>query len=244
MNHPTKIIKTANEAEEALRLNAEAERAAFLPGFFKAMPGGYGEGDLFLGVRVPLQRKVAGIAWKNMDRQELIKLLRSPYHECRLTALFILVRQFEKVATESERESLVGCYLNHLDFVNNWDLVDSSAYQLLGAYLYNKDRSLLYELAGSGHLWRQRVAMIATYYLIKKHVFGDTLRLSVLYLNHPHDLIHKASGWMIREVGKRDFQASYDFLKKHYQNMPRTMLRYAIEKYPGELRKKFLKGEL
>ncbi len=173
MNHLTKIIKTADEAEDALRLYAETDRAAFLPGFFKATPGGYGEGDQFLGVRVPLQRKVAGMAWPFMGMDELSKLLQSPYHECRLTGLFILVKKFEKSSDEDEKKILV-------DF----------------------------------------------------------------YLNHPHDLIHKASGWMIREVGKRDFQVSYDFLKKHYQNMPRTMLRYAIEQYPGKLRQKFLKGEL
>lgn len=237
-------MMTADEVKKMLQKYAEAERAAFMPGFFKATPGGYGEGDLFLGVRVPMQRKVAAIVWKDISRQELVTLLRNTYHECRLTALFILIRQFEKTNDADKKQSLVDCYISNLDYVNNWDLVDSSAYQILGVHLFRRERSMLYKLADSGHLWRQRISVVSTWHFIRMGEFDDTLRLSIMFLEHPHDLMHKACGWMIREIGKRDFEVAYNFLIENYLKMPRTMLRYAIEKFPESMRKDFLQGRL
>lgn len=229
---------------ESLKDIAIPEKAAFLPKFFKAIPGGYGEGDQFLGVIVPDQRMIAKACFQEISLNEISELLHNPFHEVRLTALMMLVYRFEKLKSESERKEIVDFYLDHLSFINNWDLVDSSCYQILGAYYHKKDKSLFYELADSGKLWSQRVAMISSLYWIKKDVFEDALRLAEKLKNHPHDLMHKAVGWMLREIGKRDFDVVYDFLEKHYQTMPRTALRYAIEKFPEDLRQDFLKGRV
>ncbi len=223
---------------------ADAEKAAFLPKFFQAFPGGYGEGDQFIGVTVPHQRKTARKHFRELSLKGLEGLIRDRVHECRLTAVFILVLKYEKAKREDEREELLKFYLNNLSSINNWDLVDSSAYKILGPGLYEKDRSLLYRLAGSGNLWRERIAVISTLYFIRNKDYEDTLKLAVMLLNHEHDLIHKAVGWMLREVGNRDFDVEYEFLKENYQKMPRTMLRYAIEKFSPELRKKFLAGQV
>jgi 3-methyladenine DNA glycosylase AlkD len=163
--------------------------------------------------------------------------LQSKYHEHRLTALYILILNFKK-----QKEEVIDIYLRNLERVNNWDLVDSSAPYLLGPYLEDKDRSILYELAKSDNLWKQRIAIITTLYFIKNNDFEDALKISEMLLNHKHDLIHKAVGWMLREIGKRDKKVEEEFLKKYYKNMPRTMLRYAIEKFPEEERQKILKG--
>jgi len=208
-------------------------KAAHLPRFFQAYPGGYGEGDLFIGVTVPNQRKIARSHFQAFSLSELEELI--------LTAIFIIILKFEKAKTEPEREALVKLYLDNLMWINNWDLVDSSAYKILGPHLYRKDRSLLYELAASGELWKQRVAVITTLYFIRNKDYADILNLARLLLRHEHDLMHKAIGWMLREVGNRDFDLEYDFLKQHYRDMPRTMLRYAIEKFDEALRQKFLK---
>jgi 3-methyladenine DNA glycosylase AlkD len=232
------------QVRKMLQSSSDPEKAAFLPKFFQAVPGGYGEGDRFIGVSVPAQRRIARKYYRAISPGELEELIRDPVHECRLTALFILILKFEKAAGEQEREELAGFYLENLPFVNNWDLVDSSAYKLLGAYLYDKDRDLLYQLARSGELWRQRVSIIATLYFIRNNDFSDTLKLAGILLNHEHDLIHKAVGWMLREVGNRSFKAEYAFLEENYRQMPRTALRYAIEKFEPELRKKFLKGQI
>lgn len=218
------------------------EKAEYFPTFFQAYPGGYGEGDRFLGVMVPAQRKAAKKYYQKMSLEEVEKLLQEPIHEYRLTALFILVLKFQKAKREEEREKIVRLYLNNLEYVNNWDLVDASAEKILGAYLFQKDKDLLYRLARSGQLWKQRVAIIATFYFIKQNQFTDTLEIAKILLQHEHDLIHKAVGWMLREVGKRNFQVEYDFLVEHYREMPRTMLRYAIEKFEPSLRQKFLQG--
>jgi 3-methyladenine DNA glycosylase AlkD len=228
----------------ALKDKAIPEKGEFLPKFFKAFPGGYGEGDQFLGVTVPDQRKIAKACFQDISLDEISELLHNPFHEARLTALKMLVYRFEKLKSESGRKQIADFYLDHLPFINNWDLVDSSCYQILGAFYHKKDKSLFYELADSGHLWRQRVAMISSLYWIKKDDFEDGLALAEKLKNHPHDLMHKAVGWMLREIGKRDFDSEYEFLKKHYQKMPRTTLRYAIEKFPEELRRDFLKGRV
>ncbi len=229
---------------EAMKDKAIPEKALFFPKFFKAFPSGYGEGDQFLGVIVPDQRTIAKACFRDISLDEISELLHSPFHEVRLTALMMLVYRFEKLKSESEREEIVLFYLDRLQFINNWDLVDSSCYQILGAFYHKKDKSLFYELADSGKLWSQRVAMISSLFWIKKDDFEDALNLAEKLKNHPHDLIHKAVGWMLREIGKRDFDSEYEFLKKHYQTLPRTALLYAIEKFPEELRQDFLKGNI
>ena len=222
---------------------ADPEQAVILTRYFKALPGGYGEGDRFMGVKVPFQRKIARKYFKKISLPETESLLQDPYHECRLTALFILCLRFEK-GSEADREEIVQLYLNNLPYVNNWDLVDSSAEKILGPYLIDQEKGLLHTLAESGDLWKQRIAVMTTFYFIKKGRFTETLDLAERFLGHEHDLIHKAVGWMLREIGKRDFQAEYDFLSLHYRKMPRTMLRYAIEKFDPPLREKFLKGDV
>lgn len=214
-------------------------RVEKLKSFFRASPNGYGyENDKFFGLTVPETRKIAK-KFKNISLKDVESLLKSDYHEVRLCALFILREKYKKSPGE-----VIKVYLNNLEYVNNWDLVDSSAPYLLGQYLYDKDRTLLYDLAKSGDLWKQRIAILSTFYFIKQNDFEDTLRISEILLNHKHDLIHKAVGWMLREIGKRNKEIKDSFLKKYYKFMPRTMLRYAIEKYPEEERQKFLKGEI
>ncbi|HHT64015.1 MAG: DNA alkylation repair protein [Bacillota bacterium] len=229
-----------NQIKSELGQYVNPEKAAFFPRFFKTGPGEYGEGDVFIGVTVPHQRKVARKYFKDIDLKELQLLLRDPVHEYRLTALFVLVYKYEKAREEVKKE-IVDFYLANIRYVNNWDLVDASADKILGAYLFHKDKKILYDFANSGSLWEQRIAIISTFYFIKKNYFQDTLEIAKLLLHHEHDLIHKAVGWMLREVGKRDLTTEIDFLQKHYQEMPRTMLRYAIEKFDPELREYFLK---
>lgn len=233
-----------NTLLDELKSAGNSEKSAFLTRFFKTGPGEYGEGDQFLGVTVPQQRAIAKRYFQQLSLQEYTDLIKSPFHEVRLTTLLMLVYRYEKTKSEEGQKELVEFYLSNLDFVNNWDLVDSSCYQILGHFYWKKDKSLFYELADSGHLWRQRVAMISSYFWIKKGEFADALALAEKLKNHPHDLMHKAVGWMLREIGNRDFEVELEFLKKHYQAMPRTALRYAIEKFPEELRQDFLKGRV
>lgn len=230
----------AGQVLEELKSASDNEKADFLPRFFKTGPGEYGEGDHFLGVTVPQQRAIAKRYFQQLSIQEYTDLMKSPFHEVRLTTLLMLVYRYEKTKSEEGQKELVEFYLSNLDFVNNWDLVDSSCYQILGHFYWKKDKSLFYELADSGHLWRQRVAMISSYFWIKKGEFADALALAEKLINHPHDLIHKAVGWMLREIGNRNFEVELEFLKKHYHTMPRTALRYAIEKFPEDLRQDFL----
>jgi 3-methyladenine DNA glycosylase AlkD len=227
--------------KKELKERVEPGKAEILSRFFQAFPGGYGEGDEFIGVRVPEQRKVAKKYYRDIPLAEAEMLLQEKIHEYRLTALFILCYRFAKTCTEEEREKIVNLYLNNLDYVNNWDLVDASAEKILGPFLLEREKKLLFRLADSGHLWRQRVAIISTFYFIKHCRYKETLELAKKYLTHEHDLIHKATGWMLREIGKRDFQTLYSFLVEHSRQMPRTMLRYAIEKLDPELRRKFMK---
>lgn len=220
------------------------EKAEYLPKFFKAIPGGYGEGDQFLGVKVPDQRKIAKQFWKAISKKELVKLLHDPIHEVRLSAVFMLVLKYERAKTPHDKEKWVNVYLNNLEGINNWDLVDSSAHQILGSWLWDKPRGLLVEFANSNDLWKQRIAMVATYHFIKEDDFDTTLQVAEILLHHHHDLIHKAVGWMLREAGNRNREVEEAFLKQHYQTMPRTALRYAIEKFPEDLRKAYLKDEI
>ncbi len=233
----------------ALKSRAQKERADFLPGFFKAQPGGYGEGDQFLGVVVPDQRKIAR-QFRNLDLLEIETLLSSKWHECRLTGLLILVDQYTRACKPTtvdpqQQALLVHFYLDHTAGVNNWDLVDSSAHKILGHWLLsNADkRKVLDELADSDNLWEQRIAVIATLPLIQAGEFEYLHKLAIQLLDHPHDLMHKAIGWMLREMGKRDVSALRAFLADHHQQMPRTMLRYSIEKLPPLERKRWMKRD-
>jgi 3-methyladenine DNA glycosylase AlkD len=234
-------MEIADQIRNELQQRAIPEKAAFLPGFFKTGKGQYGEGDLFLGVIVPDQRKIATRYWKLITISELTELIQSPYHEVRLTSIFMLVAKFQKTKNQEEKKIWADFYLKNRSWINNWDLVDSSAHLILGEYLFYKNRSLLYDLAKSGKLWDQRIAIISTFYFIRKKDFADTLKIAEILLHHPHDLIHKAVGWMIREVGNRDFDTAKQFLLTHYQTMPRTMLRYAIEKFDPEAKAFFMK---
>lgn len=220
----------------------DPEKAEYLPKFFKAFPGYYGEGDKFIGVTVPNQRKVAR-RFKDLSLSEIQSLLEEDVHEYRLTGLFILIHKYEK-GNQQEKREIVDFYIKSVDRINNWDLVDSTAYKILGPYLIDKDKWILYNFAQSNHLWKQRISIIATFYFIKNGQYEDTLEISKILLNHEHDLIHKAVGWMLREIGKRDKKVEVEFLKKYYKKMPRTMLRYAIEKFDKEEREKYLKGKI
>ena len=217
---------------------ADPERARHLQRFFRTGPGEYGEGDRFLGLHVP-QVRAAARRHRDLPLPDLADVLASPYHEHRQAALFVLVDRYRRSAP-ADRETIVRFYLERLDAVNSWDLVDGSAPHVLGAHLSSRDRAVLYELARSGRLWRQRVAVLATFPFIRAGQFDDTLRLAELLRDHPHDLIHKAVGWMLREIGKRDRTAAERFLDRHAAHMPRTMLRYAIERFEPERRRSYL----
>ena len=232
------------EIRAALTDKINPVKAAFLPKYFKAIPGGYGEGDFFMGISVPDQRAVAKIFFKEISLAELSELLKDRFHEIRMTALFMLVYKYEKLKEDSERKKVVDFYLAHLDGINNWDLVDSSCHKILGPYYFKRDKTLFYEYAESGNLWKQRIAMISCFFWINEGEYSDALALAEKLLNHPHDLMHKAVGWTLRVIGDHDFNVEYEFLRKHYQSMPRTALRYAIEKFPEEIRQDFLKERI
>lgn len=226
-----------------LKKKADPTKAAFFPRFFKTGPGDYGEGDVFLGVTVPQIRLVVKLH-ADISLNDCLKLLKNPIHECRLAALLILVQQYKK-ADLNKKAKIVDLYLKNTKYINNWDLVDSSADKIIGAWVDETGNvGLLGELASSKNLWKQRIAMIATLHFIRNNVFDHTYRIAKVLLHHPHDLIHKATGWMLREAGKRDVKSLEAFLKKHYKTMPRTMLRYAIEKFSETKRKAYLLGKI
>ncbi|WP_102407529.1 DNA alkylation repair protein [Parabacteroides bouchesdurhonensis] len=218
---------------------ANPEKAAFLQRFFKTGPRQYAEGDVFLGLVVPLVRSIAK-ANKQTPLPELQVLIESKYHEARLCSLLIVMEQFKK-ASPPERDLLYDFYLRNARYINNWDLVDVTCPHIVGAYLLDKDRSRLYELAESDNLWEQRIAMVSTVAFIRKGQFTDTLALAERLMTHKHDLMHKAVGWMLREVGKKDRNILTDFLEEYATRLPRTALRYAIEHYPEDQRQYFLK---
>lgn len=232
---------SVKEIKEALLFLAVEEKRLFFPRYFKAGKGEYAEGDQFLGVSVPDQRKVAKAYSLALSDYELSELLQSPIHEHRLTALFILVSKFERAKEQKQKEAWVKFYLDHLSFVNNWDLVDSSCYKILGVYCYeNGKEDLLWELAKADHLWSNRIAIVSTMHYIKKGHLALTEQIALFNLSHPHDLMHKANGWLLREMGKKDPQSLLNFLELHYQKMPRTTLRYAIEKLEEKDRQTYL----
>jgi len=291
---------------DAMMNAADPSQVEGLSRFFKCGPGEYGEGDKFLGIKVPVTRSIVKSFWRGMDRDELERCISSEYHELRLAALLALVEIFSNAGQSSRRRSLGGrachpgqgvcssgqgvcssgrgvchseqgvchseqgeesirrsCidfYLSHIDRINNWDLVDLSCYPLLGEWLLDKDRGLLYDLARSGRtLWEQRIGIVSTMTFIRHGQLSDTFAIADILLHHPHDLIHKAVGWLLRETGKRNQAALETFLQgsqgyrqtkpgegfiPRYRQMPRTMLRYTIEKFPEPLRQQYLKGEL
>lgn len=236
-------VLTATAGMKALKALADEERAKTSLWFFKTGPGEYGEGGRFLGVAAAPLRKLAR-EFQEMPLGEIVKLLHSPWHEARSLALLIMVRAYGR-GDDEKRRALYDAYLANTHCINNWDLVDCSAEHVVGAYLETRSRSPLKKLARSKSLWERRIAMIATFRYIKKGEFEETLRITELLVNDDHDLIHKAVGWMLREVGKRGGQLEEEaFLKKHCRTMPRTMLRYAIERFPEPLRKKYLEGRV
>jgi 3-methyladenine DNA glycosylase AlkD len=228
-----------SDAKRDLQKYRDPEKAAFLKRFFKTGKGDYAEGDNFLGIVVPKTREIAK-RHQDMALTEAEKLLRSPYHEERLMALFILDHKFV-TGTLAEQSKIVKIYLmSAAKYINNWDLVDLSARDILGRYLSDRPRKILYKLARSKNLWEKRIAIIATYHFIRNEDYFDALKISEILLGDKHDLIHKAVGWMLREIGNRDRTVEVKFLDKYATRMPRTMLRYAIEKFPEPLRLKYL----
>jgi len=226
------------EAQKALRELADSEISECSKRFFKTGPGEYGEGDQFLGIRVPKIREIAR-RFKELSLTKTEQLLHSKFHEERLCALIILVNRSKK-ADPKELENIYQLYLNNTVYINNWDLVDTSAEHIMGHYLADKDRGILYTLAKSNNLWKRRIAIMSTFHFIKNNNFDDALKIAKLLLNDKHDLIHKAVGWMLREVGNRNMEVEERFLDKHIENIPRTMVRYAIEKMPENKRQSYL----
>jgi 3-methyladenine DNA glycosylase AlkD len=227
--------------EKELRKHASAERARVSVRYFKTGKGEYGEGDQFLGVAVPFQRALAAKYANQVTDADISVLLSSPYHEIRLTALFMLNARFLKSADQAEAKKWVDFYLSHIHCINNWDLVDSSAPIVLGTWLQNRDRRILYQFARSKNLWKNRIAMLTTLAFIRKNELDDLLKLAEIFISHPHDLLHKAAGWMLREGWKRDPKTVEAFLTKFASQMPRTMLRYSIEKMSPAQKRYFMK---
>ena len=227
--------------EEMLR-HSDPAQVPGLSRFFKTGPGQYGEGDQFLGIKVPVTRTVVKRLWREIGFPELGECLASGYHEIRLAGLLALVEIFAHAKKDpSLRRQCVDFYLSHTDRINNWDLVDLSCYPLLGEWLLDKDRTILYDLALKGKtIWEQRIGMVSTMAFVRKGQLEDTFAIADILIGHPHDLIHKATGWLLREAGKRDKDALVSFLEPRYFRMPRTMLRYAIEKFPENERRKYL----
>ena len=236
-----------NKLLQEITARADESQVEGLSRFFKTGPGQYGEGDKFLGIKVPVTREVVKACWRETSLQDLEECIASEYHEVRLAALLALVVIFAhakrwQVKPAMTQEECVEFYLAHTDRINNWDLVDLSCYPLLGVWLLDKDRQLLYDLARNGKtLWEQRIGIVSTMTFIRHGQLQDTFDIADILLHHPHDLIHKAVGWLLREAGKRDKEALVGYLKPRYQTMPRTMLRYAIEKFPEAERQTYLK---
>jgi len=238
---------SATKIKRELKQLANSEKGAFMQGFFKTHKGGYGEGDKFLGITVPAQRAIAK-KYTHTSLADIAKLLDSNWHEHRLTALAILVYQYSATYTKKEKDTkkqreIYTFYIAHRSRVNNWDLVDMSAYQIAGHYMYTHptEKKKLYTYAKSKNLWDRRIAMVACYYFIKQEEYDDALAIAKILVHDSEDLMHKAVGWMLREIGKRDKRAETMFLDTHYKTMPRTMLRYAIEKFPQHEREYYMK---
>jgi len=235
------VMKVAQIQEQLITLS-DSTRASSLQRFFKTGPGEYGEGDLFRGIRVPVLRGLA-VEHQDLPLAEIKKLLRSAYHEDRLLAVLLLVRIYSR-GDYTIKSKVYDLYLSSTQRINGWDLVDASAEYIPGQFLWEKDRAPLRRLAKSNNLWERRIAIMATFYFIKRGEFTETLKIARMLLTDKEDLIHKAVGWMLREVGNRDLEVEEGFLKAHHKQMPRVMLRYAIEKFPEAKRQRYLRGEV
>ena len=230
------------DIKNEMRKLANKKTAEHSQRFFKTGKGQYGEGDIFLGIRVPVLRKIAK-KFRRISLAEVSKLLESKFHEERLLSILMLVNLF-KSGDEDDQELIYELYLDKTKFINNWDIVDISAGNIVGAFLFEKDKAPLYRLVFSENLWERRIAIVATFYFIRNDEFDDTLKIAEILFTDKEDLIHKAVGWMLREVGKRVIEIEEEFLEEHYLKMPRTMLRYAIERFPETRRKMYLKGQV
>jgi 3-methyladenine DNA glycosylase AlkD len=221
-----------------LQKSANKEKATLLARYFKTGKGEYGEGDTFIGLSVPLVRAIVK-KYRGLPLRDVERLLHSTIHEYRLTALIILIEKFKRAENKKE---IVDVYLKNTKYINNWDLVDLSSHEILGTFLLNKPRKILYTLAKSKNIWERRIAVISTFAFLRQHDTSDSMALADMLLHDSHDLMHKAVGWMLREVAKQDEKIVVDYLSTRYKTMPRTMLRYAIEKFPAGTRKKYLAG--
>lgn len=233
-------MDSAARLSSELRALASPELVVLQQRFFKTGPGQYGEGDVFLGIKVPPVRALAK-QHRDVELDTITTLLHSKYHEERLFALLLLMQLYER-ATDKERIAVFDLYLDNTSHINNWDLVDVSSPHIVGRHLVDRTRKVLHSMARSSSLWERRIAIISTFYFIRNNDFDDTLSIAKTLLHDEQDLMHKAVGWMLREVGKRDLEAEETFLLRHYQDMPRTMLRYAIERFPEKRRQQYLKG--
>ena len=233
---------TLPEIQTRLEAAGNADIAAHSARFFRTGPGEYGEGDRFRGIRVPVLRKLAR-SCDAADMPVVEQLLMSPWHEDRLCALFMLIRRYER-GDDAQKEAVFALYLKRVEYVNNWDLVDSSAHKIVGAHLESGEKRLLFDWVRDESLWKRRIAVIATYWYIKRGRFDELLEMAEQLLDDDQDLMHKAVGWMLREVGKKDLAVEEAFLRRHYWNMPRTMLRYAIERFDEKTRKDYLEGRI
>jgi len=227
---------------EELESSGDPGGASILQKFFKTGPGEYGEGDVFRGVRIPILRKLSA-KYHDLSLPHVEQLLHSTFHEDRMLAILIFIRRYAK-GDEATKAKVYRLYLKNRKSINNWDLIDVSAAHIVGAFLWDKDRGMIHRLAQSNSLWDRRIAIISTFYFIRRGEFDETLAIARMLLLDTEDLIHKATGWMLREVGNRNLLVEEDFLRAHYNQMPRTMLRYAVEKFPDERRKRYLKGEV
>ncbi len=233
----------SNQLKKEIRSYQDKKAALFLSGFFKTKKGEYAFGDIFLGIKVPILRTIAK-KYSDFKLKDLVSLIKSKYHEERFVALILIVNRVKKSKDPTVIKECYEFFITHLDYINNWDLVDVSVLHVIGRYLYENKRKkvILYQWAKSKNLWHRRIAMLSTFYFLRQRDFGDTLKLAKLYLNDKEDLIHKASGWLLREIGKRDKEVLVKFLQQHYKQMPRTMLRYAIEKFSKRDRAQYLSG--
>jgi 3-methyladenine DNA glycosylase AlkD len=238
---PPTPTATADEILARLQALGDPEHARFVAGYFRTGPGEYGEGDLFLGIRVPVLRGRVR-EYRGLPLERTAELLHSPWHEARLLACLLLADAYPRGGMAA-REAIYRLYLRNTKYIDNWDLVDTSAPHVVGAHLQNGDRAVLEELARSESLWERRIAILATQHFIRQGDFGTTLKIAEMLVEDGHDLIHKAVGWMLREVGNRDRAAEEAFLRRHHRTMPRTMLRYATEKFPPGLRAAYMRGE-
>lgn len=238
-------MKAYHQILEALNNLLTLEKAEFLPRFFKTGKGEYAEGDKFIGVAVPDSRKIAKHFSLTTNLADIQEFIQSEYHEMRLVALLILIQKFEKSKVKNEQEQIIHFYLKNTQYINNWDLVDVSCYKILGRFCFeNKKDEIFRKLSESENMWEKRIAIVGTMYYIHKGEFDLTKEIALKNLHHSHDLMHKANGWLLREIGKKNETELLNFLKIHYKTMPRTSLRYAIEKLDEDLRQNFLKGDI